>query len=68
MEILLQHPIVRGALAGIVAAVIIDYRTFMRWRSWDEALAYDWKLASFRIIQGAIGGIVAAVAGDLAFS
>lgn len=60
MNDLLQHPIVRGALAGAAGAALGDYRNFRSWKSVDDAMTYEWKTAAWRWFQGAVGGAMAA--------
>lgn len=60
MEIL-QHPVARGAMSGVVAAAAVDIAAFRSWRSFDEAAAYEWKLAAWRWFQGAVWGALVAV-------
>ena len=57
----LTSPVVRGALSGLVAAAIVDVHAFMRWRSVQEAIAFDWRTAALRWAQGAVGGALMAV-------
>jgi hypothetical protein len=54
----LQHPIVVGAIGGAVGAARADFKSFKAFQSIDEFLAYDWKIAAFRVVQGAIIGAV----------
>lgn len=54
----LAHPIARGALSGLLAAVAIDYLEFRRWTKWQDAAEFDWSLASFRWVKGLIAGAV----------
>lgn len=60
---LLLHPIVKGALGGLLVAARIDYEAFKGWKSFDDATAYDWKTAGFRWFRGALIG--ACLAGGL---
>ena len=57
---LLALPAVRGALSGLVAAAIVDVHAFLRWRSVQEATAFDWHTAVLRWAQGAVGGALTA--------
>lgn len=52
--------IVAGAVAGAVAAAVVDFRAFQSWKSAQEALTYDWGVAAWRWLQGAVSGAVAA--------
>lgn len=45
------------ALRGLVPAAMIDLAAFRRWKSFDEAVSYDWGLAAWRWFQGAVVGI-----------
>ena len=58
---ILQHPIVRGAIAGVLAAGLVDYGAFRSWKSFDDAAAYDWATASWRWLQGAIVGALTGI-------
>jgi hypothetical protein len=55
----LQLAVVRGALAGLGGALLIDYAEFRKWKSVNEALGYDWGVAAWRWLQGAVGGALA---------
>jgi hypothetical protein len=56
MTDLLAHPVVRGALAGLLAAAAVDLGAFRAWKTWQEAATYHWGTASFRWVQGACIG------------
>lgn len=56
-----QHPIVQGALTGALTAASVDYAAFRAWKSFQDAVTYDWKTALFRWVQGAIVGALTAV-------
>lgn len=60
MHDILAHPYVAGALSGVLTAALIDYQAFRSWKSFQEAMAYDWGKASFRWLQGAVAGVIAA--------
>ena len=60
MDELLQHPVVKGALAGFLAAAYIDYLAFKSWKTAEEARAYKWDTAILRWAQGLIVGGVSA--------
>ena len=63
----LQHPIVKGAIAGMVTAAAVDFAAFRSWKSWQDALTYSWSLAAWRWFQGAvIGAVTAAGIGEVA--
>lgn len=61
LQALLAHPVVAGAISGLGGAALADYAAFRSWKSYDEALAYDWGTALWRWFQGAIGGAVFAL-------
>lgn len=61
MSELIAHPLVRGAVAGFVAAAIVDVHAFLRWRSLVDAAAWDWKTALLRWAQGAVSGFLTAL-------
>ena len=47
-----------GALAGLTSAMIVDVGAFRGWKKWQDALTYDWGIATFRWFQGiVIGGL-----------
>lgn len=50
--------IIQGAVAGLLAAVVVDYHAFQQWKSLDDLTKYDWKTAGLRWAQGAITGAV----------
>lgn len=56
----LQHPVVKGALGGAIAAAAIDIDAFRKWQSFQEAKSYNWSRAAWRWFQGAIIGAMAA--------
>ncbi len=56
----LHHPIVQGALSGAVSAALIDFNAFRAWKSYRDAVAYDWPTAIWRWFQGAVAGAVTA--------
>lgn len=58
MKDILGIPGVRGALSGLVGALVIDYSEFRKWKNWEEASAYNWKLAAWRWFQGTVAGAV----------
>jgi hypothetical protein len=57
----LNHPVVAGAIAGAGGAALADYAAFRNWKSFDDALTYDWYVALFRWVQGAVGGALFAL-------
>ena len=56
LHTILSLPLVRGAIAGILTAAVVDFHAFQNWKNFDEALHYDWRLAAFRWFQGAVMG------------
>lgn len=53
--------IVQGALTGALAAAAVDFQAFKSWKSWDEAVHYQWGTAIFRWCQGAAIGAAGAL-------
>lgn len=45
------------ALQGLLAAAATDFGAFRLWKSFDEALNYNWGLALWRWFQGAVIGV-----------
>lgn len=64
VQAFLAHPIVKGAITGWLTAALVDYAAFRSWKSFDDAWAYDWKLAAFRWAQGLITGAITAAGLD----
>jgi methyl coenzyme M reductase beta subunit len=60
MQALITNKYVAGAIAGLVAAAIIDIQAFRAWQSVQDAIAYDWRLAAWRWLQGAVSGALMA--------
>lgn len=58
---LMVHPVVRGAVAGAVAAAAIDVAAFRSFKTFTEFQAYDWRIAAVRWAQGAVVGALAAL-------
>ena len=56
-----QHPVVRGAVAGLLTAAAVDFQAFRKWQAFSDALAYNWSTALFRWAQGAVIGAASAV-------
>ena len=57
---LLQSPLFKGALAGLISAALVDFAAFRSWDSFDDLKTYRWKTALFRWVQGAVVGLVTA--------
>lgn len=47
------------ALKGAIVAAAVDFGAFRKWKSFNEALDYEWGLAIWRWFQGAVIGLVA---------
>lgn len=56
----LAHPVVQGAFSGLLSAAVIDFLEFRKWQRWEDGIAYDWSLASFRWFKGVVVGAVSA--------
>jgi hypothetical protein len=54
----LRHPLVRGAVTGLVAAAAVDYIAFRKFKTLTEFKQYDWSVAAWRWLQGTLGGLV----------
>lgn len=48
-----------GALSGLLAAAKVDFDAFRAFKSLDQYVAYDWRLAIWRWAQGAFYGALA---------
>lgn len=59
MEWYLLVPILKAALAGVLVAATQDIQSFRAWKSYEEARAYNWRLAAWRWAQGAVLGVLA---------
>lgn len=62
-----QSAAVQGAIGGWLVAARVDYEAFKHWQSFDEAKAYNWKVAAWRWLQGAIIGAVTLASGGAVF-
>lgn len=60
MSNVLHNRIVQGALAGALAAALIDFNAFRAWKTWQDAAAYSWSTATWRWVQGAVTGALTA--------
>jgi hypothetical protein len=58
IQTVLASPAVRGALAGLISAALVDFAAFRSWKTFHDAYVYDWGTASWRWLQGAIVGAV----------
>jgi hypothetical protein len=58
IQAVLAYPAVRGALAGLISAALVDFGAFRSWKNFHDAYVYDWKTAAFRWCQGAVIGAV----------
>ncbi len=45
------------ALKGALVAAAVDFGAFKKWKSFDDALKYEWGLAIWRWFQGAVVGV-----------
>jgi hypothetical protein len=52
------NTLLKFALAGLLAGAATDISAFRTWKSVDEALAYNWKIALWRWFQGAVVGLM----------
>lgn len=57
----MRHPVVKGAIAGALAAAAVDRQAFAAWKSFQDVREYDWGLALFRWGQGAVIGATSAL-------
>lgn len=48
----------QGAISGLVSAAAVDYHAYTKFKSPDEFIAYDWRIALFRWSQGIVGGLL----------
>lgn len=58
---ILRQPVTRGALAGLLSAVVVDLHALTKFNNWSELWAYDFGRASFRWVVGAVTGAMAAL-------
>jgi len=58
---LLQHPVVKGALAGFVTAALVDFAAFRSWDDFGDVKTYNWNTALFRWVQGIVVGALTAL-------
>ena len=56
----LHHPIVQGAVTGLLGAALADFNAFKSWKSFHDAATYAWGTAIWRWFQGALIGAVGA--------
>ena len=56
MSDFLHHPIVRGIIAGVLSAAVVDFNAFKSWHSFSDARQYSWGVAAWRWLQGAVIG------------
>ena len=55
-ELIIGHPIFKGALAGLLVAATVDRQAFRSWQSFDDAKKYAWSIAIWRWFQGVVIG------------
>lgn len=60
MTAILANYWVHAAVAGVVTSAAMDFAAFRSWKKWQDAITYDWGLASFRWFQGALWGLLTA--------
>jgi hypothetical protein len=60
VNVVLQNPLFRGAVSGLLAAAVVDFHAFLTWKSAHDVATYDWGTATFRWAQGAVAGAFAA--------
>lgn len=58
------NKLLTAAIAGAVAAAATDIAAFRSWKSFDDAVRYDWGLAAWRWFQGAIVGVLTVAVSD----
>lgn len=51
---------IAAILAGVLTGTLVDRQAFAAFKSFDEAMAYNWKLTAWRAFQGAVIGAMAA--------
>jgi hypothetical protein len=60
MSAVLASPITKGAVSGLVSAAAVDLQAFRSWKSFSDAVSYNWRVAAWRWLQGAILGALGA--------
>lgn len=53
---LLRLPVVRGAIAGALVALKVDFDAFRSFQTIDDAAQYRWSTALLHLVQGAMNG------------
>lgn len=48
-----------AGIAGLLAAVVVDYQAFKAFPTFTEAKKYNWGVAIFRAVQGFVVGATA---------
>ncbi len=61
MRSILTSPITKGAVSGVLAAAAVDFNAFRSWKSFSDAMQYNWGVALWRWFQGGIAGALTAV-------
>ncbi len=56
-----QNNLVKGALSGLLAAVVVDIHAFTKWRDYDKFSEFNYKLMLTRWLQGAVMGALGAL-------
>lgn len=53
----LHHPLVYGAISGVLAAAKGDYHAFQTFKNFHDFADYSWSTALWRWVQGAVIGV-----------
>ena len=58
VTVVLKSPFAYAVGISLWSAAKVDYEAFQGWKSQDDALAYDWKIARWRWFQAVMRGVV----------
>lgn len=58
MNEILTNVYVVGFVKGMIVGGSVDLAAFRSWKSFDEAAAYDWHIAAWRVFQGGVVGLL----------
>lgn len=47
-----------GALLGLAAAARVDFKNFVKWKSFSDAKTYNWNVALFNWLEGFVLGLL----------
>lgn len=47
----------KGAIGGLLAAMVIDWEAFKSWNDYNDGFKYDWRKATFRWLKGTLLGL-----------